>query len=825
MKYIHSGFQRSALTLLIAAGLYSNTAAAAPFCEIDALSTSPSPVTEIEKADIDCRNAWFSAPAETLNSLFSENSIHQIQQQLMLHINQYQGEKQQAVVIENLGEFVRAAYYVRYAHKAQYGDFSDALDVALANTINAFLTSPGATQSGREQVAALKSMTIMVDNIRQLPLTMASQLQLLNHFNAETAKDLQFVDALNNLFRAMSGHISLDPFYDDLAKHPEYLEQLHQFILDNEWALGTDADFIVSNTAREMGRLLVTPHESTRKQVLSILESLLERYPLGGKSDKMWVGIAEMINYFAPDKAEALGLKNAKAQLEARVMPFRYECNGPAIVRAQKMTQAQAADVCDVLSGKEADFHQVVNSGDQPVADDLNNRVEVVVFDNNADYVSFSNFLFGNSTNNGGQYLEGNPANPDNQARFVAYRNEYAEGYSILNLEHEYVHYLDGRFNLYGDFNDVLSPGHTVWWLEGFAEYMHYKQGYTAAVELAREQTYTLSEVLATTYDHDLNRIYRWGYLAVRFLMENHPDEVNTLLSYGRQGQYSQWTDTAKRLGSAYSAEFRDWLLTVESTGNEPGEPTPDPQPEPQPNPDEVTSLTFDQPMTLAGEAYSEHLYYVDIPANTREFSLSITGDGDADLYASYGRIAHYYDFDFTDFQRGSNETLAFTPEANGYIKPGRYYLSVTGREAFRSVTLKAAADIAALDQGDDHHDSKPADDLTPIVLEADKPQAVRVSEQRYLAFYVPQAGQTLRVWVNPTQEATGTDASNSNVSLYAASAHWPTAEKYDVASTYTGNREFIEITAEQAGYVHLMLSNEGETANVEVYASAASAF
>ncbi|MFP3344697.1 collagenase, partial [Halomonas sp. SIMBA_159] len=92
---------------------------------------------------------------------------------------------------------------------------------------------------------------------------------------------------------------------------------------------------------------------------------------------------------------------------------------------------------------------------------DYNDSVEVIVFNTNADYVSYSNFLFGNTTNNGGQYLEGNPANPDNQARFVAYRNEYAEGYSILNLEHEYVHYLDGRFNLYGDFNDVLSPGHT----------------------------------------------------------------------------------------------------------------------------------------------------------------------------------------------------------------------------------------------------------------------------------------------------------------------------------------------------------------------------
>ncbi|MEI8593873.1 M9 family metallopeptidase [Photobacterium sp. Hal280] len=807
MKYLHSGCQRSALALLISTTLYANTASAAPACEIDALSSSPSPIRTIEQADLECRIAWFSAPSDTLNSLFSENSIRQIQQQLMLHVSNYQGETQQASVIENLGEFIRAAYYVRYPHKGQYGDFSDALDVSLAHTINTFLTSPYASQDGREQVAALKSMTTMVDNIRQLPLTMANQLQLLNHFTAEKAQDLQFVDTLNNLFRAMSGHIGVDHFYDDLAQHPEYLEQLHRFILDNEWALGTEADFIVTNAAREMGRLLVTPHESTRTQVLAIQESLLQRYPLGGKSDKMWVGIAEMINYFAPEKAEALGLKDAKNQLEARIMPLRHHCDGPAMIRAQAMTQEQAAEACTILAEKEADFHQVVNSGYQPVADDNNDSVEVIVFNTNADYVSYSNFLFGNTTNNGGQYLEGNPANPDNQARFVAYRNEYAQGYSILNLEHEYVHYLDGRFNLYGDFNDVISPGHTVWWLEGFAEYMHYKQGYAAAVELARKQTYSLTDILSTTYDHDLDRIYRWGYLAVRFLMENHPNEVNTLLSYARQGDYTQWTETAKTLGTRYAGEFNQWLLTVSTDGEQPGEP--------EPGQDEATSLALNSAVTLSGAAYSEQLFYVDIPANTRNLAFAITGDGDADLYASYDRTAHYYDYDFTAFTAGSNETLTITPDANGNIKPGRYYLSIAGRDAFSQITLKATADIAKPGENDGHTGSQPTDDLSPVVLEANKPQTLNVSTQRYLAFYVPEAGQTLRVWVTPTEQD-----QKGNVSLYAASAHWPTAEKYDTASADPDNQAFIEITANKAGYMHLLLTNAGETANVEVYAA-----
>ncbi len=166
-------------------------------------------------------------------------------------------------------------------------------------------------------------------------------------------------------------------------------------------------------------------------------------------------------------------LDQAKHDLAARVLPNRHECDGPAIIRSQDLTQAQAIEACGVLSAKEADFHQVANTGNQPVADDHNERVEVAVFANNGSYVDYSSFLFGNTTDNGGQYLEGNPSEAGNVARFVAYRYANGDELSILNLEHEYTHYLDARFNQYGSFSENLAHGYVVWWLEGFAEYMH----------------------------------------------------------------------------------------------------------------------------------------------------------------------------------------------------------------------------------------------------------------------------------------------------------------------------------------------------------------
>ncbi|MEI8673357.1 collagenase [Vibrio sp. SA48] len=738
-------FKHSVLTILLSSCFYTSQVSAASTCEINTLYTSQNPLLAVESADLDCRNEWFSANVTHAQTVFSDHLVEQAQVRLLNEVNSYQGEPDQAVIINNLGEFIRAAYYVRSKNKQQLGEFSDALDLKLAQTINAFITSPYAINYGHEQSSALKSMTIMVDNIRRLPLTMANQLALLNHFTPESAEHINFVNSMNDLFRAMSGHSGNDDFYADLVNHPEYLHQLEQFIYDNEWALETNASFIVSNASREMSRLLASPHKETKQQVLSIQKNLLERYPLGDKSaktDKIWVGIAEMVSHFAPEQVESMGLSNSKAQFESLVMPFIYPCDGPAIVRAQKMDQAQALEVCAILNEKEADFHQIVNSNGIPVADDHNDNVEVIVFDSKLDYATYSSFLFGNTTNNGGQYLEGNPSNPDNKARFVAYRNEYANGFSILNLEHEYVHYLDGRFNLYGDFGNVLREGNVVWWLEGFAEYMHYKEGYNAAIELGKTHTYSLPEVMATTYSHDTNRIYRWGYLAVRFLMDNHPEEVDQLLVFGRNNNFKAWAQKNQTIGQQYNQEFVAWLDTLETTN----------QPTTSGGKDPIASeLALNTSITLEGEKDSGQQFYIDIPEFTRSLELSIQGEGDADLYASFDRVAYYYDHDFTSFSRGSNEHVIIEPQANGYIKAGRYYINIYGREAFNNVELLAKAEVE--NQGGNQGGNAGQDDLAPVVLTTDEPINLDVMNTRYLTFNVPKGKETVRIWVTPTTQ------------------------------------------------------------------------
>ncbi|POB71408.1 collagenase, partial [Vibrio vulnificus] len=98
--------------------------------------------------------------------------------------------------------------------------------------------------------------------------------------------------------------------------------------------------------------------------------------------------------------------QDAKERLRQRIMTFSHDCQGPAQILAQTMTLAQAEQVCRTLNDKEVDFHTVAKTNQQPVPDDNSDKVDVIVFKTKDDYSTYSSFLFGNTTNNGGQFLE-----------------------------------------------------------------------------------------------------------------------------------------------------------------------------------------------------------------------------------------------------------------------------------------------------------------------------------------------------------------------------------------------------------------------------------
>lgn len=633
--------------------------------------------SRVANSDYECMRTWFSPSLEQADVVFSTMSVSRITGGLKKAIEAYKGTKEQAQQIYYLGEFIKAAYKNRhdtFAKKLQ--PFPSELSVDIANTIQQFLRSPYALTEGREQQEALASMLIVVDSIRQLAIAAPDVFAILDSFSADKSDSYYYRKAINNIFVAMAGHSQTKAFYDVIESDSSYIHRLSSFITNNEWAIGTDSEQLLGNAARELARLVKTEDAETKKVVVDTLDSLLKRYPLGGKSDRIWVGIAEMVDAYASDYLEQLGLSNSKSVLKQRIMTFSYDCRGPARILAQEMTEAQAITSCETLNLKEDDFHQTVNTGYQPVADDHSDSVDVIVFKTKSDYSTYSSFLFDNTTDNGGQFLERDPSKQGNVPRFVAYQNGWDDDFSILNLEHEYVHYLDGRFNQYGDFHDTMREGNIVWWLEGFAEYMYYKEGYNAALVLGKEKTHTLADVFSTNYSDGLNRVYRWGYLAVRFMIEKHPEDVTELLGYSRTGQYKEWVKLLERLGPAYNTEFHSWLDEVTKDIDDSDISQPKPKEKPK-------KIELNTSIQVNGKKFSETLFFVDVSESYNQLEVSISGTGDADLYACYDKVCHYFEYEWSNYTHGSNETISIPKNEDGSSKMGQYYFSISGREEF----------------------------------------------------------------------------------------------------------------------------------------------
>ena len=259
-----------------------------------------------------------------------------------------------------------------------------------------------------------------------------------------------------------------------------------------------------------------------------------------------------------------------------KVLSQTTDCNETIMIRSQSLDKEQLAAACKLLIAQENKFHQVFNTRGKPVADDNNEKMRANIYANRDEFVKYATAHFNMPTNNGGMYLEGYPDKINNQAEFVAYERAG----KIWNLKHEYIHYLDGRFNKYGDYCNGLhddhagpefcpSPNlaypHIVWWAEGLGEYLAWGENNPKAVALAKEKSFVLSELFNTSSNDNTgsDRVYRWGYLAVRFMMEQHRGLIDEMLVHVRLGNWQAYQALIKSWNTSLDAEFSQWLGTL----------------------------------------------------------------------------------------------------------------------------------------------------------------------------------------------------------------------------------------------------------------------
>ncbi|ASJ98420.1 collagenase [Shewanella marisflavi] len=254
----------------------------------------------------------------------------------------------------------------------------------------------------------------------------------------------------------------------------------------------------------------------------------------------------------------------------SQILPIRHQCSESLYILAQDLTPGELSMSCTKLTSQEANFHQLLKTQHQATANDYNNALQVVAFKNWSQYNAYGQLLFDISTDNGGMYIEGTPSNPDNQASFFAYRQYWiAPEFAIWNLNHEYIHYLDGRFVKYGGFGHF--PSKLVWWSEGLAEYVSKGNDNPSTLKVIKAkltEAPDLKTIFATEYKDGLDRTYKWSYMAIRFLAEHHPEALVKLSHYLKTDYFEGYEKLLDEL-SKEQAAFSTWLTDQVADFNE----------------------------------------------------------------------------------------------------------------------------------------------------------------------------------------------------------------------------------------------------------------
>ncbi|SEA89519.1 collagenase [Alkalimonas amylolytica] len=246
-----------------------------------------------------------------------------------------------------------------------------------------------------------------------------------------------------------------------------------------------------------------------------------------------------------------------------QALPHQHLCHDGLVIRYRSISNQQLQQLCQQMMAQEDDFHQLLATGRQPVANDWNDRLEVIIFDDYSDYNLFGSLHFNIRTNNGGMYIEGTPSDPDNQARFFAFQQFWqAKPFAVWNLEHEYIHYLDGRYASYGPFGHF--PSHKVWWSEGLAELISLGADNPRAIRMLQDtpigEEPSLSQIFAASYQDGLDLTYRWSYFAWRFLQRELPAEIPKLTQALRTDFFTGYLRQLEQLAADHQANFSDFL-------------------------------------------------------------------------------------------------------------------------------------------------------------------------------------------------------------------------------------------------------------------------
>ncbi|WP_240351147.1 collagenase [Streptomyces olivoreticuli] len=475
-----------------------------------------------------------------------------------------------------------------YLHAVAYHDFSHGeIDItdpatveAMRHAISSFGTAARTFDATRANAETLREALIAASapGLRQYQLPLVERvLATMDAAHPATAKDVSWGGAafaalsLNYLGVYSGNHDAA--FRDAVTADSAYRAAFKAFA-GYTHLKGTANAWVVRDALGEYGR--IGQIDALKSEITAGLGGLLTTTARDfGEGSEPWAKVVTWLNEFGA--CQQYGV--CKADIERRLFPHTYTYDNGGIKVRTALDRATVDQLYYASKQVKAQFHRVLGT-EQPLADDTNTTLNIVLYASRSDYEIYHPLLTGMGTNNGGIYIE-------NGATFYTYQRRVPQD-STLTLEelfrHEYTHYLNGRWAVPGLFGEGpwYQGDRTTAMDEGTAEFFDgatREDGIKVRKSLVQsiindtadgKPRMSIDQLLHAQYERDGFRFYSYAGTFFEFLWAEHPSLLREMYGYERANDpagFDAWRDRLGRdagLQRAYDAFLDKQIAKVQ---------------------------------------------------------------------------------------------------------------------------------------------------------------------------------------------------------------------------------------------------------------------
>jgi len=558
-----------------------NRVAAAASCDVNtfANASSSSMAELVRTAPLDCLNTLFSVTGSTAAAVFSASKMSAVANQAASYAATYPGDDSTGV--QQYALYLRAGYYVQYYNSGAIPSYPSSVTSSVRAYMDAFFASARSYDVSDANGAVLNEVITLTASSNQEARYASRYKWLLDNYDASYNAYYNMQAAMDSVLTAYFQGAWQPDWISLVNSDTSIVTTLYNFTTRSSFNANTSNEWLTRDGAGELAHFLdsTTYAANVVSTAKPLVAGIISTYNYSNNGPSIFIAAVSGQDYYDGANCSYYGTCNTKAEVRAYVQGRTYQCPSDSIkIVSQSMTSQQFADTCATLHNEVGYIHGLMKDSG-PVPGDNTVGLEIDQFDSSADYATYAGYLYGISTNNGGLSMEGDPSQPGNVAHFYCYHADWiTSDWEIWNLWHEFTHYMDAKYDLAGDFSAAPTtnadlPYSTVWWIEGFAEYVSYSYRNlidSGAVNAATNHSYSLPTLFNNTYDMSNyeDRTYPGGYLAVNYMINNHRADIDTMLGIFRAGAYNTSYHTfIDGIRNAYSSDFEAFETCFANNG------------------------------------------------------------------------------------------------------------------------------------------------------------------------------------------------------------------------------------------------------------------